>query len=246
MGKTNIEWATHTVNFYDWACTSMSPGCDNCYARGLAYRYGKDFNKTPEWRDKAVREWQGLKDGSVVFINSMSDTFHEGVHLSTVIRLLEVVATRPKVTALILTKRIGRARREMANLAWPSNAWLGTSVENADYLWRANLLAGIPDLPGRFISAEPLLGDLLDDSFPAQVFAQHIQSRAIGWVITGAESGPNRRLFNPVWAAKLRDLCVRSDVRFMHKQGSDFKPGQNRLLEGRTWDESPFAEVHHE
>lgn len=234
MGKTNIEWASHTINFYTWACKRMSPGCQNCYARAMAQRYGKDFDRTPEWREKAVQEWVSLPPGAVAFINSMSDTWHEDVPLETIQRLYSILAARPDVTALILTKRIARWQRCEREVPVLPNVWAGTSIESSDYLWRARFLRRIP-AAGHFVSAEPLLSPLVGP-FPVSL---EYEMDGIDWVIVGAESGPNRRPFNPAWASDIRDVCDAHNVAFMYKQGSAFRPGENRLLDGRTYDATP-------
>jgi len=239
MGQTNIEWATHTINFYDWACRAMSPGCDNCYARALAQRHGKNFDKAPEWRENAVKEWMTVPSGSVVFINSMSDTWHEDVPIDVIQRLYGHLAARPDVTALVLTKRIGRWRKHAADVPVLPNVWAGTSIESPDYAFRARLLTDVP-AAGRFVSAEPLLHDI--SAAPALTAA--IVDHRIHWVIVGAESGPNRRVFNTDWARNLRDLCDQNSAAFMFKQGSHFKPGQERVLDGRTYDGVPDFALH--
>lgn len=245
MGKTKIEWADETINFYDWACRRVSPGCDNCYARALAQRHGKIFDKTPEWRERAVDEWRRVKPGSVVFINSMSDTWHEGVTLEMIQCLYAHLATRPDVTALVLTKRIQRAEKYQSQIDWPANVWIGTSIEDAQFLYRARRLANI-DAPGRFISAEPLLGSLLTTPYYGDqvlAFMKAMREGLINWVIAGGESGPKRRYFDADWARELRDLCGKYGVPFMFKQGGGLRPGMNRELDGRTWDETPFTQI---
>lgn len=263
MGKTGIEWASHTVNFYTWNCTKVSPGCKNCYAATLAERqngrnsHGGEFTGAPVMRPtvwKELRSKTALPPGSVAFINSMSDTFHEGATVQMIHSIFNAAAyIRPDVTFLVLTKRPDRAYAMRHTLPWPENLWLGTSVENADYLWRLDYLLEIP-AAGHFVSAEPLLGSPhgLEYYLPQPVTSwahrpgQHLTygqfKSALRWVIAGAESGGNRRPFNPDWVREIRDMCIRTGTPFMFKQGSAFKPGQNRLLDGRTWSETPFAD----
>lgn len=242
MTQTNIEWASHTWNPYTWNCTKVSPGCKNCYAETLASRYkgrshGGQFAGAPVIRPSAwaeIRSKTRIPPGSVVFVNSMSDTFHEGASIQMIHSIFNTAAyTRPDVTFLVLTKRPERAYSMRHILPWPENLWIGTSVENDDYLWRLWYLSRIP-AAGRFISAEPLLGSL------EWGLETYLTPERVNWVIVGAESGGSRRPFNPDWARQIRDLCIRTGTPFMFKQGAAFMPGQSRLLDGRTWDETPF------
>lgn len=243
MGKTTIEWASHTWNPYNWACRKVSPGCANCYAEFLAERRNGPgaFNRAPEWRGaKAMQEIKRMPRGAVVFVNSMSDTYHEQARLAWIHSIHNTAAyVRPDVTFLLLTKRPERALALSRYLAYPPNLWVGTSVEHADYLWRLDYLLRIP-AAGHFVSAEPLLG-------PLPGLRQYVQA-GLGWVIVGAESGAKRRPFDKDWARQIRDMCVREGVQqpahdtpFMFKQGSAYMSGQDRLLDGRTWDETPFS-----
>lgn len=268
MSETNIEWASHTLNYYSWACTKVSPGCKNCYAQSLAERYGKDFNAPPAWRGKnAMKELMKLPPGAVAFVNSMSDTYHERVPVQWVHSIHNAALIRPDVTFLLLTKRIERAYALSRFLAYPPNLWIGTSVESEEYLWRLDYLLEIP-AAGHFVSAEPLLGSLAGirkylcyhlraNQFLAspehrslsetwQTHPRRLRDKRLEWVIVGGESGPNRRDFDPQWARELRDLCEYWDVPFMFKQGGAFKPGQDRLLDHRTWDETPFKATSHQ
>lgn len=240
MGKTTIEWASHTWNPYTWACNKVSPGCLNCYAEAMTKKYKRGtFAGAPRWRGAAaMKELKKLPSGASVFVNSMSDTYHEGATLQMIHGVHAAVLSRPDVTFMVLTKRIDRAYYMREQLAWPPNLWIGTSVESADYLWRVVFLGEIP-AAGRFISAEPLLGSLRGDS----LLIWALEEKKVNWVIAGGESGANRRPFDPEWARELRDLCQETSVPFMFKQGSHLYPGKDRLLDGRTWDETPFGVV---
>jgi protein gp37 len=236
MGKTTIEWASHTWNPYTWACRKVSPGCANCYAEFLAERRSGPgaFNRAPEWRGaRAMQEIRRMPRGAVVFVNSMSDTYHEQARVSWIHSIHNIAAyLRPDVTFLLLTKRPERALALARTLTYPPNLWVGTSVENADYLWRLDYLLRIP-AAGHFVSAEPLLG-------PLPGLRQYVQS-GLKWVIVGAESGAKRRPFDKAWARDIRDMCGRAGVAYMFKQGGAYASGQDRLLDGRTWDETPFT-----
>lgn len=273
MVETNIQWASHTLNYYSWACTKVSPGCKNCYAKTLAERYGRNFDAPPQWRGKnAMRELRTMPAGSVVFVNSMSDTYHESAPVEWIHSIHNAALIRPDVTFLLLTKRPERAYGLSKYLAYPPNLWVGTSVESAEYLWRLEYLLAIP-AAGHFVSAEPLLGSLtgdrkaaskrvseglkyylsaeLTDNSLLRQYATFKQGdyeysyarwrwNTLKWVIVGAESGGNRRPFDLDWARELRDMTVGAGVPFMFKQGSAFKSEQERLLDGREWNETPF------
>jgi len=243
MAKTSIEWASHTFNPYTWNCTQVSPGCKNCYALERSRRYhgkpsnGADFTTLPPViRKKAWKELRKFPDGAVIFVNSHSDTYHEGVSIKTIHAAHQVAIDHPHLTFLMLTKRIERVWYMRHLLAFPDNLWVGTSIESHDYIWRLDYLADIPSA-GRFVSAEPLLDNIFFAEHPA------FQAGKINWVIAGAESGLNRRQFNEDWARQIRDDCIRYGVPFMFKQGSHRLSGRNRFLDGRTWDETPFADV---
>lgn len=240
MGKTNIEWATHTWNPYGWHCTPVSSGCKNCYARAMTERFNRgNFADPPEWRgESAIKEWNKLPAGAVVFVNSMSDTFHEDVPLETVQMLFDLIASRPDVTALVLTKRIVRAYIVHKELNWAPNLWIGTSVESALRAVRAEHLVDIP-AAGRFISFEPLLGPIIGDPM-SEGLLRLASEGLIHWFIVGAESGDQRRHFDLKWARDLKDFAQLHRIPFMFKQGSHRFPGKDRLLDGQTWDESPF------
>ena len=234
MSKTKIGWADETLNFFTHRCTPVSEGCKNCYMFTMAKRYGQDPYGAPEWRENAMKEYRALKPGEVVFVNSMSDTYHEGAPLEWIQRIHSLAAQKPAVTFLMLTKRPERALELAPQLQWPANLWIGTSVEMRKYLHRSDTLLQIP-AAGHFLSAEPLLESLGD--------IREYLNAGLDWVILGAESGKNRREFDLVWAREVRDQCDEIGVPFMFKQGSHFKPGQNRLLDGRTWDETPFQDT---
>jgi len=243
MAKTKIEWASHTWNPFTWNCTPISPGCKNCYALERSRRYkgkpsnGPDFiTLPPAVRKKAWKELRKFPDGAVVFVNSHSDTYHEGVPIKTIHAIHQVAIDHPNLTFLMLTKRIERVWYMRHLLAFPPNLWIGTSIESHDYIWRLDYLADIPSA-GRFVSAEPLIK-------PISFFRnRHFRVGQIDWVIVGAESGANRRGFSENWVRQIRDDCLSFEVPFMYKQGSHRLSGRNRFLDGRTWDETPFATI---
>lgn len=245
MGKTNIGWCDYSLNFYTWDCTKVSPGCANCYMMAMASRYGKPLVGRPQWRAAAYKELRSIPAGATVFVNDMSDTYHDSVPDEWIHRIHNAAAyLRPDLTFLLLTKRPERAFYMRHLLIWPDNLWLGTSVENADYLWRCSYLLMTP-AAGHFLSAEPLLGQLgsLLRFYLGGCLAypDHRWEHALKWVIVGGESGGNRRPFNPDWAQEILYNCLDYNVPFFFKQGSAFKPGQDRKLKGWEWEQSPFT-----
>ena len=228
---TKIAWADQTLNFYTWNCHKVSEGCKNCYMMTLAKRHGQDPVGIPRWRDNAMAEYRRLKPGEVVFINSMSDTYHPAVPPDRIQNIHTLVAQKPLVTFLLLTKRPERALELAPQLKWPTNLFLGVSVEMGKYLSRIDTLLQIP-AAGYFASVEPLL-EPLPGLYP--------YLDKLNWVILGGESGAGHRAFDKQWARQIRDMCIKHNVPFLFKQGSAFSPGQDRILDGRVWDESPFA-----
>lgn len=241
MPQTKIEWATHTFNPYTWNCTKVSQGCKNCYALTRSLRYGgqasngKDFLKFPPIvRENAWKELKKFEAGSVIFVNSHSDTYHEAVPFEVIEHLHNTIASYPHLIFLILTKRAQRASELAPDLAYPDNLWVGTSVESQAHYDRLDYLMDIPSA-GRFLSAEPLLGEI-----SVKEWLNPVSQNKLDWVIVGGESGKGFRPFNHDWARSIRDACKMHDVPFLFKQGSAFKSGQDRMLDGRTHDDTPF------
>ena len=170
------------------------------------------------------------KTGRMIFVNSMSDLFHDGVPLPFIKRVFTTMRRTPQHTYQILTKRAERLEDLSSKLAWPRNVWMGVSIETGDYLFRIDHLrrtrAAI-----KFLSLEPLLGPLDD-----------LDLTNIDWVIAGGESGPHARPVEPNWIRRIRDQCSDAQVAFHFKQwGGANKKKTGRILDGRTWDEFPVA-----
>ncbi len=231
--NSQIEWTNATWNPVR-GCTKTSPGCKHCYAERFAERFrgvpghpfeqGFDLRLVPEALE-LPRKWRLAR---LIFVNSMSDLFHEEIPNDYIQRVLEVVAASPQHQFQILTKRAKRLEEFAIENSLPRNAWFGVSVESYDYLWRINHLRRVA-AQVRFLSIEPLLGPLHD-----------LNLAGIHWVIAGGESGPKARPMNPSWVRDIRQRCVEADVPFFFKQwGGTRKNRAGRVLDGRTWDEMP-------
>jgi protein gp37 len=242
--RTTIEWTEVTWN-PTTGCDRISAGCDNCYALALARRLkamgaakyqvdGDARTSGPGFgvsiHPTALAQPYAWRSPRVVFVNSMSDLFHARVPLGFVRDVFSVIADTPQHTYQVLTKRSSRLRKLADQMDWPSNLWMGVSVENSDALYRVADLRAVPAAV-RFLSCEPLLGSLAD-----------VDLDGIGWVIAGGESGPNARPPEPTWIAELRDRCVSDGVPFFFKQWGGRTPkAGGRELDGRLWNELPAA-----
>jgi len=235
---SSIEWTDATWNPIR-GCTEISPGCTHCYAEvfaerfrgvpGHPYEQGFDLRFVPEKLAEPLR-WNQPK---MVFVNSMSDLFHEDVPLEYIQRVARVMETANWHTYQVLTKRSGRLR-ELLNgeLRWAAHLphiWWGVSVEN-----RQHGLPRIVDLQNtgaavRFLSVEPLLEDL-----------GSINLDGIHWMIVGGESGHGARPVEKAWVLRLRDQCRAAGLSFFFKQWGGVRKGKTgRKLEGQTHDETP-------
>lgn len=233
MGLTRIEWTQCTWNPVT-GCSEVSEGCHHCYARRMAtrlramgqprYRNGFAVTLHPEILGAPSR-WRSPR---LVFVNSMSDLFHEAVPDSFIAQVFATIEQTPRHTFQILTKRSERLASLGGDLPWPDNLWMGVTVERSDYAYR------IRDLEStrarvKFVSFEPLLGPPVA-----------LDLDGIDWAIVGGESGPGSRPMDPAWARSLRDLCRSASVPFFFKQwGGHHRCRQGRLLDGRTWDQYP-------
>ena len=174
------------------------------------------------------RHW---KSPRTVFVNSMSDLFHEQVPIDFIQEVFRVMSETPQHAYQLLTKRSRRLLRLSDQLDWPSNVWMGVSVENDRYAFRADDLREVPAAI-RFLSVEPMLGPISD-----------LDLSGIDWVIVGGESGPGARPLNPEWVTAIRDRSIESGVAFFFKQWGGRTPkAGGRALEGREWNEMPRRE----
>lgn len=232
---TGIEWTDATWNPVT-GCTKVSPGCKHCYAERFAlrlkamgnprYRNGFAVTLQPDQLALPLR-WREPKR---IFVNSMSDLFHEAVPEDYTQRVFEIMVQAHWHVFQILTKRAERLAELAPGLPWPENVWQGVSVENAQYAWRVAHLQKVPAAV-RFLSVEPLLGPI-----------PHLPLDSIHWVIVGGESGSGRREMAPEWVREIRDQCLAAEVPFFFKQWGGRTPkSRGRVLDGRTWDEMPRA-----
>ncbi len=166
----------------------------------------------------------------MVFVNSMGDLFHEEVETEFIKAVFEVMRKASRHTFQVLTKRADRLQEVAAQVAWPSNVWMGVTVEDDEHLTRVEKLRTVPAAL-RFLSVEPLLGPL-----------PHLDPRDIDWVIVGVESGPGARPMDEAWALGVRDACIQAQTPFFFKQwGGVRKKAAGRELQQRIWDQMPFA-----
>jgi len=235
--NSHIEWTDATWNPVT-GCSKISPGCKHCYAERLAnrlqamgqknYRNGFEVTLQPQMLELPLK-WKTPKR---IFVNSMSDLFHQEVPLSYIQGVFAVMRRAHWHQYQVLTKRAERLSELSVRLAWTSQIWMGVSVENENYLERIDHLRNT-GAHIKFLSLEPLLGPL-----------RKINLRGIDWVIVGGESGPGARPVDPAWVLDIRDQCARALVPFFFKQwGGVQKKRAGRTLEGRTWDEMPEALV---
>jgi protein gp37 len=233
MAQSSIEWTESTWNPLT-GCTKISPGCKHCYAERMAKRlqgmgqprYANGF--TLNLHEDILELPLSWKKPQLIFVNSMSDMFHEDVPALFIHKMFDVMRRATWHQFQVLTKRADRLREMSPSIAWPQNVWMGVSVERQDYVSRIDDLRGT-GARVKFVSAEPLLG-------PLRTF----DLRGIDWVIVGGESGPGARPIEEAWVLEIQARCQEARVPFFFKQwGGVNKKKAGRLLRGRTWDELP-------
>jgi protein gp37 len=235
--RSAIEWTEATWNPVT-GCTKVSPGCAHCYAETFAerwrgvpghpYEQGFDLRLWPHRLEQPLK-W---KRPRVIFVNSMSDVFHPEIPFEFVEQIFAVMAEASHHTFQILTKRHERLAEVARELPWPSNVWMGVSIENKRWVCRADYLRQVPAAV-RFISGEPLLGRL-----------ERLNLTGIDWLIAGGESGHRARPVDPEWLRELRDLCTEEGVSFFFKQWGGRTPkAGGRKLDGREWSQLPLTGV---
>jgi protein gp37 len=236
MAITKIEWATDVWNPVR-GCTPVSIGCANCYAARMATRFAGEggpyegFAAKGRWTGNVrvipealdlPRRWRKPRR---VFVNSMSDLLHESVTDSVIADVAEVIRDCPQHVFQVLTKRSGRLAQ--FDIDWPSNAWVGVSVEDTDVVKRIDDLRPISAVV-KWVSFEPLIGPV----------APNLDG--IAWAVVGGESGPGCRPMEEHWVQAIFDECRRYGTAFFFKQwGGINKKAAGRLWKGQTWDEMP-------
>lgn len=234
---SSIEWTEATWNPVT-GCSKISPGCKFCYAERFAKRlqamgnprYINGFRVTLHW--DLIPLPLTWKKPRLIFVNSMSDLFHEAVPIEFIQAVFRTMEAAHWHTFQILTKRSKRLLEVAPHVNWPDNVWMGVSVENQDYTWRVHDLQKVPAAV-RFLSVEPLLGPI-----------PNLPLDGIDWVIVGGESGPRARPIRPEWVREIRRQCQEKGVAFFFKQwGGRNKKAAGRILDGRTWDEMPARKV---
>ena len=233
--SSKIEWTEATWNPVT-GCSKVSPGCANCYAETLAKRlkamgnpsYFNGFEVT--CHDRMLKLPLSWNKPRVVFVNSMSDLFHEEVPFDFIQRVFNTMREANQHSFQVLTKRSERLTEMNGHIDWPDNVWMGVSVENADYLYRLDHLRAV-NAAVKFVSFEPLIAPLGD-----------IDLYGIDWVVVGGESGPKSRKIKSEWILDIKTQCEEAKVPFFFKQwGGTNKKKAGRLLLGRTWDEMPLT-----
>lgn len=244
--KTIIAWTHHTFNVA-WGCVKISPGCKNCYADGLARRYGHDVwgpAATTPRRAFGLKHWQEPlkwnRDAALagerrrVFCSSMCDVFEDHPTIDAErAKLWPLIRATPWLDWQLLTKRADRvADRLPADwLDCYPNVWLGVSIESNEWSWRADHLRAV-QAAVRFVSYEPAIGPL-----------DQLDLSGLDWIIYGGESGPGRRPEDKQWARDMRDRCTAAGVAFFHKQSSGPRTEMGIELDGQIVREYPTPRI---
>lgn len=236
MNRTRIEWTESTWNPVT-GCDRISHGCDHCYAERMALRlqamgskrYRNGFQLTVH--DDILASPLRWREPRVIFVNSMSDLFHEQVPADVIRTIFATMNEAHWHTFQILTKRPMELLRHAEHLKWTPNIWMGVTVESYRYIHRIEALRMVP-AKVRFVSFEPLLS-----AIPMATSLQGIH-----WAIIGGESGPGARPMEKSWVTDLKRLCRQHGTAFFFKQwGGVNKKAAGRELHGRTWDEMPVT-----
>ncbi len=232
---SSIEWTESTWNPVT-GCSKVSPGCANCYAERMARRlqamgnpnYANAFELT--LHEHVLPLPLSWRRPQTVFVNSMSDLFHERVPEEFIQKAFGVMRQASWHTFQVLTKRAERLAALSGRIDWPPNVWMGVSVETGDCSHRIDDLR-TTEVRVKFVSFEPLLGPVAGCNL-----------QGIDWVIVGGESGPGARRMDEQWVLDIKDDCLRLDIPFFFKQWGGCRRTQaGRRLQGRTWDQMPVA-----
>jgi protein gp37 len=237
MSISKIEWTETTWN-PTTGCSKISLGCKNCYAERMArrlqlmgvakYENGFDLTVHPD----IVLDPYSWKIPRTVFVNSMSDLFHERIPIEFIQAVFKTMGENPRHTFQILTKRAEILQEYSSFLPWSKNIWMGVTVESIEYLQRVESLRKTNAFV-KFLSIEPLLDDL-----------KYFDLSNIDWVIVGGESGPGARPMKEEWVMNIKNNCHEQKVPFFFKQwGGTNKKKAGRLLEGKTWNSMPKIDL---
>jgi len=233
MRTTKIEWTDRTWNPVT-GCTKVSDGCINCYAARMANRlcamgnprYKNNFNVT--LHSDLLEQPYKLKRPTVIFVNSMSDLFHEKVPDDFIYSVFKVMNDNSHHIFQILTKRSHRLCTMNHDLSWSENIWMGVTVESNLYTDRIIDLRST-NAHVKFLSCEPLLGSIADADFSD-----------IDWVVVGGESGPGARLMREEWVREIRDKCKQEEIAFFFKQWGGVRKRKNgRMLDNKEYNAMP-------
>ena len=234
MAQSSIEWTEMTWN-PTTGCSKISAGCKFCYAELMSKRlkamgidkYKNGF-KVVKPHPESLNIPYTWKSSKVVFVNSMSDLFHEDIPTEYIKAVFSVMNDNPQHVFQVLTKRAERLFDIHKSLKWTHNIWMGVSVEDEKVTDRIDFLRKTR-AKVKFLSLEPLIGPL-----------KKLNLKKIDWVIVGGESGHNPRPMNPDWVLDIQEQCNKSDVAFFFKQwGGRNKKAAGRVLNGRTFDAMP-------
>ncbi|PSL33267.1 DUF5131 family protein [Chitinophaga ginsengisoli] len=233
MANSSIEWTEMTWN-PTTGCNKVSAGCKYCYAEIMSkrlkamgqekYKDGFKLRTHPKSLDIPY-SWKGPK---IVFVNSMSDLFHEDIPTHFILSVFKVMNENPIHTFQVLTKRPERLLELNSQLNWTDNIWMGVSVEDERVIGRIDYLRNT-DAKIKFLSCEPLIGPL-----------NHLNLNKIDWVIVGGESGAKSRPMSSDWVFNIKSQCELNNIAFFFKQwGGKNKKAAGRLLGGKAYDGMP-------
>lgn len=226
--KSGIQWTEQTWNPVT-GCTKVSPGCIHCYAETMTKRFPNTFPNGFKITLHSDRLQQPLswRKPRLIFVNSMSDLFHEDIPLDFIQTVFDVIRQTPHHIYQILTKRPERILALSQELTWYENIWLGVSVESQAYVHRITKLQEI-GAKIKFLSCEPLLGNL------------RLDLQGIDWVIVGGESGTGYRELKKEWVETIYQQCIQAQVPFFFKQWGGITPkAKGRTFRGQEWNQMP-------
>lgn len=233
MKPSKIEWTESTWN-PSTGCTKISTGCTNCYAEVMSRRlqsmgtkkYKDGFNLSCHHEElKTPYTW---KKPRIVFVNSMSDLFHENMPIDFIKEVFKVMNDCPQHTFQVLTKRADILEKYCNQLYWTPNIWMGLTVESNSFTKRIDALRNVPSRI-KFLSIEPLLSEM-----------PNLNLLNIDWVIVGGESGPKARPIKEEWVIEIKEQCEEKNIPFFFKQwGGKNKKANGKLLQGKIYCQMP-------